>query len=537
MDFNAIYKLNEAEVEAKVQPTDNPAPTTAPEVAATAIPASATDEEDGLPQDVHASEEALNIAMNQLQLIVKNFKEDNYIQQMMDFYDGKSAKKESVEADNNAEHLTEAKKGSFKSYYNQIVKSLSNTQKKIKIAAMILIATAIVAGVGFGPVLIKKLVNGKKALKDAKNVMGNNLLANPSLHSIPGNIGANGVPSVTSTGQGVAQPTAQNVQPEVVQQQLKPADQQIVSSVINGEYGNAPDRTENLIKAGYDPVSVQNAVNASEAAKAVPNAIEPTPAPAEVKQTVEKALDSGELTVSSTGEVKVEAPQTTDAQQPTKPAPASEPTQQATVNTVNPTVAPNTQTVSSTPINNPVQNEASQPNITSNNAAYENWKANPSNQKMLNNLTVQARAAGQDPEAVMKDVFNNGGSVDAIRTIEAKYGLNDISGDGVTDRGMLRSINTANLNAWKSQQYQQLQSDPDVQAYLNFISQDKQLAGKSLADIGSRATGFNSHTGLYEWSTDSNNNSVWTQKPGVTAQIKNGLSKIQKIAKTNKLPS
>lgn len=517
MDFNAIYKLNEAEVE---QQNANPSP------------APAQSEEDGLPQDVHASEEALNIAMNQLQLIVKNFKEDNYIQQMMDFYDGKSAKKESVEADNNAEHLTEAKKGSFKSYYNQIVKSLSNTQKKIKIAAMILIATAIVAGVGFGPVLFKKLVNGKKALKDAKNTLGNNLLANPSLHSIPGNIGANGVPSVTSTGQGVAQQAAQNVQPEVVQQQLKPADQQIVSSVINGKYGNAPERTENLIKAGYDPVSVQNAVNASEAAKAVPNAIEPTPAPAEVKQTVEKALDSGELEVSNNGEVKVETPQTTNVQQPTEsPAP------QATVDTVNPTVAPNTQTVSSTPINNPVQNETPQPTITSDNTAYENWKANPRNQKMLNNLTVQARAAGQDPEAVMKDVFNNGGSVDAIRTIEAKYGLNDISGDGVTDKGMLRSINTANLNAWKSQQYQQLQSDPDVQAYLNFISQDKQLAGKSLADIGSRATGFNSHTGLYEWSTDSNNNSVWTQKPGVTAQIKNGLSKIQKIAKTNKLPS
>ena len=149
MDFNAIYKLNEDE-----QQNANPAP--------------AQGEDDGLPQDVHASEEALNIAMNQLQLIVKSFKEDNYIQQMMDFYDGKSAKKESVGADNNAEHLTEAKKGSFKSYYNQIVKSLSNTQKKIKIAAMILIATAIVAGVGVGTVLIKKLVNGKNSFKSPK---------------------------------------------------------------------------------------------------------------------------------------------------------------------------------------------------------------------------------------------------------------------------------------------------------------------------------------------------------------------------------
>lgn len=526
MDFNAIYKLNEAEGEAKVQPTDNPAPTAAPEVAATDIPASATAEEDGLPPDVHASEEALNIAMNQLQLIVKSFKEDNYIQQMMDFYDGKSVKKESVEADNNAEHLTEAKKGSFKSYYNQIVKSLSNTQKKIKIAAMILIATAIVAGVGAGTVLIKKLVNGKKALKDS------NVLAKSISPATVGTIKQNVVPptNTTGAGQGVAQPAAQNVQPEVVQQKLKPADQQIVSGVINGKYGNAPERTENLIKAGYDPVSVQNAVNASVAAKAVPNAIEPTPAPAEVKQTVEKALNSGEIEVSNTGEVKAETPQTT-------PAPQANQTTKATVDTVNPSVAPSTQDVSSTPINNTVQNVAPQPTITSNNAAYESWKANSNNQKMLNNLTLQARAAGQDPEAVMKDVFNNGGSVDALRTIEAKYGLSDISGNGVTDRGMLRSINTANLNSWKNQQYQQLQSDPDVQAYLNFVSSDKRLANKSLADIGSEATGLNQYTGLYEWHPDNNGHSVWAQKPGITAQIKNGLSKIQQIAKTKKLPN
>lgn len=526
MDFNAIYKLNEAENEAIVQQTASSTPSQG--------------EDDGLPQDVHASEEALNIAMNQLQLIVKNFKEDNYIQQMMDFYDGKSVKNESVESDNNAEHLTEAKKGSFKSYYNQIVKSLSNTQKKIKIVAMILIATAIVAGVGVGTVLIKKLVNGKKALKNvANNTLNKNLLANPSLQNPPLNSGANGVPGVTGARQGVAQPDVQNVQPDVVQQQLKPADQQIVSGVINGEYGNAPERTENLIKAGYDPVSVQNAVNASEAAKAVPNAIEPAPAPTEVKQTVEKALDSGELEVSNTGEVKVEAPQTTNVQQPTETVQPTETAQatQATVDTANPSVAPNTQNVSSTPVTDNVQTEAPQPTITSNNAAYESWKANPNNQKMLNNLTLQARAAGQDPEVVMKDVFNNGGSVDALRTIEAKYGLSDISGNGVTDRGMLRSINTANLNTWKNQQYQQLQSDPEVQAYLNFVSQDRQLAGKSLADIGNKATGFNSYNGLYEWSTDNNNHSVWQQKPGVTAQIKNGLSKIQKIAKTNKLPN
>ena len=89
MDFESIYRLHEAE----------------------AAPAQGTDT--GLPPEMTASEEAMNIAMNQLSLVVKNFKNDNYIKTMMDFYDGKNMN-ESIESD--TEHLTEAKKGSFKSY-------------------------------------------------------------------------------------------------------------------------------------------------------------------------------------------------------------------------------------------------------------------------------------------------------------------------------------------------------------------------------------------------------------------------------------
>lgn len=182
MDFNAIYKLNEDE-----QQNANPAP--------------AQGEDDGLPQDVHASEEALNIAMNQLQLIVKSFKEDNYIQQMMDFYDGKSAKKESVEADNNAEHLTEAKKGSFKYYFNLIVKSLSNAMKKIKIVVSIVFVLAIVAGIGYAGNLIGKAIRNQRAIKDAAKLKPEQLINNNTLQSLPGNLGANvaGVPGATGT--------------------------------------------------------------------------------------------------------------------------------------------------------------------------------------------------------------------------------------------------------------------------------------------------------------------------------------------------
>ena len=188
MDFNAIYKLNEDE-----QQNANPAP--------------AQGEDDGLPQDVHASEEALNIAMNQLQLIVKSFKEDNYIQQMMDFYDGNTAKKESVEADNNAEHLTEAKKGSFKFYFNQIVKALSTAKKKAKIVFSILLVTAVLAGIG-GTIAWAVLRRNNKAIKDAAKDKAGDLLANPNLHSLPGNIGANvaGVPSANDAKAPVENP-------------------------------------------------------------------------------------------------------------------------------------------------------------------------------------------------------------------------------------------------------------------------------------------------------------------------------------------
>ena len=176
MDFNAIYKLNEDE-----QQNANPAPVQG--------------EDDGLPQDVHASEEALNIAMNQLQLIVKSFKEDNYIQQMMDFYDGNTAKKESVEADNNAEHLTEAKKGSFKFYFNQIVKALSTAKKKIRIVFSILLVAAILVGGTAAWAILKR---NQKALKDAAKDKAGDVLANTGWQNASGFKNTNNVSDVNN---------------------------------------------------------------------------------------------------------------------------------------------------------------------------------------------------------------------------------------------------------------------------------------------------------------------------------------------------
>ena len=477
MDFNAIYKLNEAD-EMQNAGNQNPAPAAQGEQAG---------EDDGLPQDVHASEEALNIAMNQLQQVVKGFKNDGYILKMMEFYDGKTPKNESINMNGSDEkRLTEAKKGSFTAYYKQLTKSLSNTQKKIKIVALILIATAIVAGAGVGTVLIKKLVSGKKLLGnlgnasdkggaaggdasgasdtsgasnagDNANSGGQQTNAGNSRANAQGGNTPNEAPqgnsadSNTQNSQGQSAEGATNggeasadgtdnaqseVKPETVLQNLKTADNQIVNDVIKGKYGNYPFRANNLLRAGYNPISVQNAVNQSVAAKSTPGAVANPPKPQEVTQIVQTELDSGKLNVSDDGKVIPETPsadtantQAADANANTNATASTQnnaqssvqPTTQSTAGTTAQSVAQTAAQIAAATRSNGGQAPAQNPTPTTNanaattaqtaangnnNAAYENWKKNPKNQKMLNNLSAQARASGQDPEKAMKDAFD-----------------------------------------------------------------------------------------------------------------------------------
>ena len=174
MDFESIYKMNEA-----VQESEQLA--------------------DDMPQDITVSEEALNIAMNQISLIIDGFKKDNYIQQMMQFYDNKP-KKESSEQESDMEHLTEAKKGTFAFYYKLLIKSNSNMAKKIKIAAIILVLLAVILGVTVAVNWdkIKNSMNSVKTKKLADSTAAN--LAG-STGMLNGAIGATGVVGATSNAE------------------------------------------------------------------------------------------------------------------------------------------------------------------------------------------------------------------------------------------------------------------------------------------------------------------------------------------------
>lgn len=386
MDFEAIYKLQETEA------------TNDATQAATAEATTQTDnaEASALTPEIKAAEEAMDIAMNQLNVIIKNFKNDQSIQQIMDLYDGKNLK-ESI--DSNMNHLTEAKKGSFKFYYKQLVNSTGNIQKKARIAILITISVIIIAGVAGSTALISKLIKGKKQIDavDSEKAIDKTVVTNDTL---AGTQNTNTI--------------------EATKASLKGPDANVIAAVENGHFGVAPERAQNLINAGYDPIAVQNAVNAD---------------------------------IASHPEKKATAPAAVE------PAPTEE--------QVNVAVANQTETVETT--TQPVAND-----VTSDNG-YAYWKAN--NPNIVQSVTSQARAAGKDPEVVLQDVYQNGNKKDALRTIEKKYGFADISGN-TTDLRMVNTINkAATLNAVNKnpdfQAYLQYlkQSDPAKYGNVNSAEQ------------------------------------------------------------------
>lgn len=441
MDFEAIYKLQETEATNDVTQ------------AATAEATAQTDnaEASALTPEIKAAEEAMDIAMNQLNVIIKNFKNDQSIQQIMDLYDGKNLKEST---DSNMNRLTEAKKGSFKFYYKQLVNSTGNIQKKARIAILITISVIIIAGVAGSTALISKLIKGRKQIDavDSEKAIDQTVVTNDTL---AGTQNTNTI--------------------EATKASLKGPDANVIAAVENGHFGVAPERAQNLINAGYDPIAVQNAVNADVASHpekkvTAPAAVEPAPTEEQVNVAVANQTETVETPITAPNVAT--SPDTANA-------PASETS----------TVETDTQ---------PVAN-----NITSDNG-YAYWKAN--NPKIVQSVTSQARAAGKDPEVVLQDVYQNGNRKDALRTIEKKYGFADISGN-TTDLRMVNTINkAATLNA--------VNKNPDFQAYLQYLKQsDPAKYGNvnSAEQLSTLVNGFNN--GLLD---------KGRAKPGVTTQIQNG---------------
>ena len=441
MDFEAIYKLQETEATNDATQT------------ATAEATTQTDnaEASALTPEIKAAEEAMDIAMNQLNVIIKNFKNDQSIQQIMDLYDGKNLK-ESI--DSNMNHLTEAKKGSFKFYYKQLVNSTGNIQKKARIAILITISVIIIAGVAGSTALISKLIKGKKQIDavDSEKAIDKTVVTNDTL---AGTQNTNTI--------------------EATKASLKGPDANVIAAVENGHFGVAPERAQNLINAGYDPIAVQNAVNADiashpEKKATAPAAVEPAPTEEQVNVAVANQTETVETPITAPGVANAPTVAT---------APAS------ATNTVETTTQP-------------VAND-----VTSDNG-YAYWKAN--NPNIVQSVTSQARAAGKDPEVVLQDVYQNGNKKDALRTIEKKYGFADISGN-TTDLRMVNTINkAATLNA--------VNKNPDFQAYLQYLKQsDPAKYGNvnSAEQLSTLVNGFNN--GLLD---------KGRAKPGVTTQIQNG---------------
>lgn len=82
---------------------------------------------------------------------------------------------------------------------------------------------------------------------------------------------------------------------------------------------------------------------------------------------------------------------------------------------------------------------------------YNDWVESLRGTRTYNDIARQAGAYGIPVDRVLRDIWNVGGGKDskagrnAIRAVERKYGLHDISGAGLTDRGLARSVGKARL--------------------------------------------------------------------------------------------
>lgn len=429
MNFNEIYKLTEAE--------------------------GALSTGDSNIDALHQKEKNASAALVQ---IVKQFKDDPKILEMMEFYDNKKKKKESLDTITKGEHLTEAvkfpKKPSFKAYYKMIIKSTNNINKKVAIGVLVVLIAVGAA------VSLKVLQSVKKPalgdIKDTGNDNGNG-----------GNAGGSSPnPNPTEGSNGTA--------PSADTDDTKQVDQSVVDDVVAGKYGVGEERKAALEKAGYDPNEVQAAVNKD------PKAIQATK-----DWQAQKAQNAG-----NAGNVEING--ATMANEPTA--------------------------------NNAGATDSGENNTEQANNGYSNWVNDPKNKKTVDQLKQQATAAGKDPDEVLKRTYANGTNVNNLRSVEKSTGVNDISGKGRSDKNMAKSIA-------KSQGLAKAESDPNVQAYMNYLKSSNPKKFGNVENATQLAGMVGANSGLMEYKQGDNGSGQWVYKQGVSDEIKQGYKTLQAAKK------
>lgn len=387
MNFSKIYAMNEA---GNVAPASN------------------------TPSDFDAKQQALNIAQNQLQLIAKQFKEDPRVIAMINRYDKLEESTENQK--NSLEHLTEAKKGSVKSYYNMFSGAASDVKKKIAIGIAIGVGVAVVGGVaGFG---ISKLV---KAFATAKNA------------KLPIDVGGgkgSGATAPSDTGNANPATDNESAQPDALAQNNAPQqgtpqpEAKLQGATQDNEKTSNQQNTEKAVapKAEQKP-TIENSIEAQANAK-----------PGDVLQRNDgttHTLNQGDIDYAKN---KVN-PQTTVKTNGTGNAAQVNPTQQ------------NKQDVK-------FNLESSKPKDD----GFNDWKNDPKNAKTINSNLEQAKAARVNGEEHLKQIYNaaSTGNVDALRTVQNKNGINDISGSGRSDASVVRNATQHKQNAQNREDFNKI---------------------------------------------------------------------------------
>lgn len=92
--------------------------------------------------------------------------------------------------------------------------------------------------------------------------------------------------------------------------------------------------------------------------------------------------------------------------------------------------------------------------------------------KQYASVQAQAQARGLDADTVLYDVYKNSGNggKEIARTLQSKYGISDISGRGMTDSHLMRSMNTYNGKGQSADAIDQMyETDPNFKAYIDLM--------------------------------------------------------------------